>query len=218
MYYYYSNKQPTPREILSNVYDYNGNKLNILSTNAACRLSFILYFLKKNNIELNIDKIQYICDRVKLYKNIKLIDDHEDVCRELNVVRNITLIKILPSVGLFSFMIYFDLKKFDFINKYSKLYMLLFVIIIFFVFMYYYSYNYMKDELKYNDEIINYIKNVKSLNNINLYIPTLDNLHQESSLYKTMFSNIDINELKVYSCCNLRCFIFIIVFHHFNTI
>ena len=46
MYYYYYSNKPNPKEILSNVYDYNGNKLNILSTNAACRLLYILYFLK----------------------------------------------------------------------------------------------------------------------------------------------------------------------------
>ena len=203
MYYYYYSNKPDIKKILSNVYDYNGNKLNILSSNSASRLSFILYFLKKNNIEVNIDKIQYICDRIKLYKNIKLLDDHTDICQEINTVRNRTIKQILPTISIISFMIYFDLKKFDFIKKYSKLCILLFIAIIFFLFMYYYSYNYMKDELKYNDEIINYIKNIKSLNNINLYIPKLDNLHQESSLYKTMFSNIDIDELKNYSCCNL---------------
>jgi hypothetical protein len=200
-------KKPDTVSILGNMYNMNGGKINVLGNASASRLYSLLKFMKKNKLNITKDKILLVCHLFDNYKNIKLLEGDYNFDFEISKIRNkqllLTFQQFISICVLGSVQIGFKFKEFtntitSFFKNKKWLIIILFIVIISGILFYKYSYNYMKDEYTHNTSITRYIKTLKSMEDIYMYINDIKSVDTSCILYNAMLDKLNIDIISKY--------------------
>ena len=198
------NQKPDINTILSKIYNINNTKINIVSNKSSIRLHSLLKFMKKNKINITKDKILLICHLFDNYKNMKMIDDKYNFDTEISKIRNKELLRTFQTTLIAAGTLFINFlgknsaTSLSYIKTKKWLIITLCIIIIGCIFFYKYTYNYMKDEFVHNTSIVRYLKPLKSLDDIYIYIEDIKSVDANCVLYNEMLNKLDIETINKY--------------------
>jgi flagellar biosynthesis GTPase FlhF len=193
-------KKTNINNVLNNIHYIDASKGYIIKNEEGVRLYCIIEHMKKNNINITLDKIQlFLKEFQKKYAPKKIIDELDNDAFKFKKEIDKIIFDNLKSKFTYLFMItvFICIDYFDYIKTKKYLFIIIILTAILGICSYVYSINYIDKEWRLNNILINIINDILNKNlDFNKICIYNDGSPSILELFKAMMLNIDIQIFK----------------------